>query len=1057
MTTDTFHDLETFSPTPLKNGTHIYAEAAEVMLWAFCVEDGTIYVWDLVNSSLHWVDDLAECWVSRPLLEGVLPHELSEIIDDPEMLVWFQNGGMFDFVVLQRALPAVLDRIAMTRWRDTMVQAFAHSLPGSLEKLGEVLNLHEDKRKLKRGKALVQLFCKPRPDGSRATKDTHPTEWQEFIEYAGGDITTMREARRLMPSWNYKGKQIELWHRDLVVNYRGFAVDVELAQAAVRMAARVQAKLAEEVHTATDGDVNSATQRDAFMEFLVPLMAEYGVDLPDMKADTLERRVDDPDLPEFIKDLLRIRLQASMNSVSKFKTLLKGVSSDHRLRGTMQFRGAGRTGREAHRMFQPGNLPRPTLSHELVEYAIDRLKADDLEGLEMVFPSVMLAMSNTIRGAIVAGEGKKIVVSDLSNIEGRVAAWLAGEAWKLDAFRDYDTILVGDDGKPLLDKKGKPKRKGLDLYVKSYMSSFNIVEAALVGTSERQIGKVCLAKGSLVLTNSGWLPIERVTEEHKLWDGVEWVRHQGLLSQGIKSVISLGALHLTPDHSVLCGAQWREAGTLLRDPFAHSQALARGVARLPSRATLSALWVGLRQCSFVAIAGALSMAFSRTTSAAAEVVDAPNAANEQSQTSGGGSTLTRCLKRSTAFGFFSGSRQHAYGALHPTMPGGRTTAAAASGSATSGSTTGQRFLRTFERFLGGITQTWKWIAETPTVTTNLATFSSSPSGRTFSTAGVFLNFKPKSIGSEKKMPTFDLACAGPRKRFTVLTSRGPLIVHNCELMFQYGGGVGAWLTGAATYGIDLNKMTDQVWPVLADWAKEESAKFLQWLYETENKKHEKRYLALSRKFNDQVPQAEHDALLEQWSAAKLKARYGLSEKTFVACDAIKRLWRTAHPAISSYWKEIEETVREAIRNPGVTLHCRKVKVRRDGAWLRCGLPSGRALCYPNPGITEDGKIYYTGHNPYNRQWGKVYTYGGKLFENWTQAVACDQLFECLPLVEDAGYAVVLDVHDEYVTEVPDSEEYTADELACIMCSNLGWNEGLPLAAAGFSCYRYRKE
>ena len=742
---DSFMDLETFSPTPLKNGTHIYAEAAEVMLWAFCAEDSTIYVWDLVNSSLHWIDDLAECWVSRPLLEGVLPHELSEIIDDPEMLVWFQNGGMFDFVVLRNALPAVLDRIAMTRWRDTMVQAFAHSLPGSLDKLGEVLNLHEDKRKLKRGKALVQLFCKPRPDGSRATKDTHPTEWQEFIEYAGGDITTMREARRLMPSWNYKGKQVELWHRDLVVNYRGFAVDVELAQAAVRMAARVQAKLAEEVHTATDGDVNSATQRDAFMEFLVPLLAEYGVDLPDMKADTLERRVDDPDLPEFIKDLLRIRLQASMNSVSKFKTLLKGVSSDDRLRGTMQFRGAGRTGREAHRMFQPGNLPRPTLSHELVEYAIDRLKADDLEGLEMVFPSVMSAMSNTIRGAIVAGEGKKIVVSDLSNIEGRVAAWLAGEAWKLDAFRAFDS------------------GEGTDLYILAYAKSFNVPPADVPKKGpERQIGKVE------------------------------------------------------------------------------------------------------------------------------------------------------------------------------------------------------------------------------------------------------------------------------------------------ELMFQYGGGVGAWLTGAATYGIDLNKMTDQVWPVLADWAKEEAAKFLQWLYDNSTKKLTAKLIATE---NDQ----EAADLRDKIEAAKLKARYGLSEKTFIACDAIKRLWRAAHPAISSYWKEIEETVREAIRNPSVTFQCRKVKVRRDGAWLRCALPSGRALCYPNPGITEDGKIYYTGHNPYNRQWGKVYTYGGKLFENWTQAVACDQLFECLPLVEDAGYAVVLDVHDEFVTEVPDSEEYTAEKLACIMCSNLGWNEGLPLAAAGFETDRYKKE
>ena len=620
------------------------------------------------------------------------------------------------------------------------------------------------------GKKLVRLFCMPQNEDFakkfgtiRASKATHPAEWQRFVQYAGGDIVTMREARRLMPSWNYKDKQLLLWHTDLKINNRGFAVDLELAQRAVAVAAVIQERLSQRVQKATDDEVGSATQRDAMLDFLQPLCAEFGVELPDLKADTLERRLEDPDLPDYIKDLLRIRLEASMNSVSKFRTLLKRVSSDGRLRGSMQFRGAGRTGRWAHRGFQPGNLPRASLSHELIEFAIECIKADDVDAMDLVFPNLMLAISNTIRGVIVAGKGKKLVVADLSNIEGRVAAWLAGEDWKLQAFRDFDTILIGEDGEPLRDKKGKPARKGVDLYIKAYMSSFNVEDPSTVDKDKRQIGKVE------------------------------------------------------------------------------------------------------------------------------------------------------------------------------------------------------------------------------------------------------------------------------------------------ELMFQYGGGVGAWLTGAATYGIDLSAMTESVWNTIPEWAKLEAVDFLHWLYEKPRAKFQK----VCEKYGDPTaPEvAEAEAALE---AAKVKCRYGLTERVFIACDAIKRLWRKAHPAISSYWKDLENTVKAAIDDPGVTYPCRKVKIRRDGAWLRIGLPSGRALCYPNPGIDKDGSIFYTGFSPYNRQWGKVKTYGGKLLENITQAVACDQLAECMPAAELAGYATVLSVHDELVTETPDSEDFTADELASIMCSDLGWNAGLPLAAAGFTTDRYRK-
>ena len=728
---NTFHDLETFSPTPIKDGTHKYAEKAEVMLWSWSDEDGPVYVWDLVNGRVHWQDDLSGAWVSESQLGKHPP--LLKIVDDPEALVWFQNGGMFDFVVLEQALPGTLHRIDRSRWRDTMVQAYAHALPGALDKLGEVLNIREDHRKIKRGRALVQLFCKPQADGSRNTKQTHPTEWQEFIEYAGGDITTMRAVHRLMPMWNYKGKQVELWHLDLTINSRGFAVDIPLAQAAVRTAERVQAGLADETQALTDDQVRSANQRDAMLAYI---LAEHGVTLPDMRADTLERRLADPDLPQGVRDLIAVRLQASMNSVSKFKTLLKGVNSDGRLRGCMQYRGAGRTGRWAHRMFQPGNLFRPNMLQEMIDLAIDAMKNDCLE---LVFGNPMNAMANTVRGAVIAPPGRKLVIADLSNIEGRFAAWLAGEEWKLDAFRAFD------------------RGEGPDLYILAYAKSFNVPPADVPKKGpERQIGKVE------------------------------------------------------------------------------------------------------------------------------------------------------------------------------------------------------------------------------------------------------------------------------------------------ELMFQYGGGVGAWITGAATYGIDLDKMTEQVLPVLPEWAVLEAQEFMRWLHDRATEK---------VKMGDE----EVEVFRDRSAKASLKARHGLPEQTFIACDAIKRTWRRAHPMISSYWKDLEDTVRQAIASPGVTFPCRKVKIRRDGAWLRIGLPSGRALCYPNPQVDDGGKISYTGFDNYKKAWGKVGTYGGKMFENITQAVAADQLAEPMPAVEAEGYAIVLHVHDELVCETPDTDAFTADRLAELMCSDLGWNAGLPLAAAGFETPRYRKE
>jgi DNA polymerase len=205
----------------------------------------------------------------------------------------------------------------------------------------------------------------------RATRETHPAEWARFIDYAGQDIEAMREALRRMPDWNATPQQWALWHLDQRMNDRGFHVDMDLVDGAIRAAERVKQRLAARTVEITDGTVQSATQRD---EMLAYILAEYGVTLPDMQSDTLERRMSDPDLPEPLRDLIGVRLQASSTSVAKYRVFKKATCIDGRIRGTSQFRGAGRTGRWAHGLVQPGNLPRPILKQPEIDSGIECLK-----------------------------------------------------------------------------------------------------------------------------------------------------------------------------------------------------------------------------------------------------------------------------------------------------------------------------------------------------------------------------------------------------------------------------------------------------------------------------------------------------------------------------------------------------------------------------------------------------------------------------------------------------------------------------------------------------------
>ncbi|URO83351.1 DNA polymerase I [Escherichia phage EC115] len=756
-----FLDTETFSGVDLKKvGAYAYAEhpTTEIMICTYAIDEGRVQTWDCTES---------------PTMPRELRKALRQVSRKKAKIV-MANGLLFDRLVIREKWGIDLP---VGQIEDTMIMAFRHALPGSLDMQCQVLGVDAEHAKDKAGKALIKRFCKPTPKTykiRRYTRETHPEEWAKFLRYAALDIIAMREVYWRIPDWGNTPKEDEILLIDQLINDRGFYVDVDLANAAIKAVQAHKEELKEEAWERFGGKLTG----NDFLPALRDLAPAFTIH--NAQKSTLNDLLEDPDFPDEGKVLIEMRLGASSTASTKYNPLVNGLSADGRRRGCLQYGGAKRTLRWAGKGFQPQNLARGEYSDDH-EGKIKRREGESdvafwvrshmltnginslLRGTAHWAYDISKLTASTVRGCIIPAKGKKFVVADYSNVEGRGLAWIAGEKTALMVFR-----------------------AGRDIYCE--------------------------------------------------------------------------------------------------------------------------------------------------------------------------------------------------------------------------------------------------------------------------TAGKMFGLDPEYIKANRK----DLRQIGKA----------------CELGLGYGGGVAAFLQFAKNLGLDLYAMADVMKGTFPDhiWAAA---------------KRGYAYARINEAKRPPKPGKKDE-----------RPTYILPKNVWLTCDAIKRMWREAHPKTVAFWAELEDAVLCAIRNPGKAywaganvrpdgkkaLKIVRTKAKHDptfdeerddpnaaGWWLKIELPSGRIMSYPGIALSvtteideDTGKkrtstrIKYQGENQTTRQWGFQYTYGGKLTENIVQALCRDILAWSMPGVEAAGYEIVLSVHDELITEVPDTDDYTTEELCALMCDLPIWAKGFPLAAEGDIMYRYRK-
>ena len=419
-------DLETYSSADItKTGAFKYAEAPdfEILLLACAWDDGPVQVIDMTDREP--VTD------ERTAAKAAALASVVAGVTDPDTVKVAHNSA-FERACLTRYLGRDLPP---EEWEDTMILAAMNGLPLSLDAAGAALELRD--QKIREGTALISYFCKPcKPtiaNGGRTRNlpEHAPDKWERFKAYCKRDVEVEQAIYRRLRSFPVTDFERKVWALDARINERGVRIDTGLVAAAIAQNEAFTTRHMAEMRRLTGlENPNSVAQLKDWLETAGmsadSLNKAAVLELKDKATDPTTRRV------------LELRQQLGKTSVTKYEAMQSAVCADGRVRGLLQYYGAGRTGRWAGRLVQVQNLPQNHLAG--LGLVRELVRERDLETLELCFDSVPDVLSQLIRTAFVAGEGNIFHVADYSAIEARVIAYLAGEKWRMDVFRNGGDI-----------------------------------------------------------------------------------------------------------------------------------------------------------------------------------------------------------------------------------------------------------------------------------------------------------------------------------------------------------------------------------------------------------------------------------------------------------------------------------------------------------------------------------------------------------------------------------------------------------------------------------------
>lgn len=922
---------------------------------------------------------------------------LDHIENGGEIAGW--NVGGFDVPVWNAVLARRLGwpRIRWEQVDDTMARAAMMHLPQALGNCARALGLPEDKQKDQRGKQLIKALCKPhksRKTGELSYKQD-PALLSELYDYCKQDVAVERAlAKRLRA---LPPRERRFWAVTQRINERGVPVAVDEAKNILRIVDEEKKRLDRIARSISGGAFTGVSKRKQVKAWLADqgLLASADESM-DKEATTALLARDD--VLDEERRVIEIYAAANQTSVSKIKTMLEMVCEDGTVKGNIVYHGAS-TGRDASRGINLQNVVRPRIDDIEAAHAVlgegDWTWANAMWGDELMDAAVAC-----VRGVLKAPPGQRFLDADYSSVENRIGVWISDHHAKIEMFR-----------------------RGLDEYKVFAGGSLYRIPYDEVTKQQRQVSKSavlgCFGPDTLLLTPRGGVRIVDLQHDDLLWDGVEWVRHEGVVYQGYKEVVELLGTICTPDHLFLTSHGWFQAHQLLQDASILRSARAYGAGRYWG-SLLNQETKADSDCITSVDANAANTAKSRQpTLKAAEAKDA-SGADKKGVTKR--TLLTRLrwgFLKNISTGWRIGSTRSkrvvsaAAGRIQGTPVEVLSVALAMR----------MRSSITAALSQDGIRHVWKLIAQTMTAITRWAicdsshalrtsrtektqTLSSIEAARTTSSSFTAsfahdtvtptrLEERPEkdcqrskslTIRASAKAHTFDVLNSGPRSRFTVLTDDGPLIAHNC----MFGQGAKGLIEYAKGYGVEL---------------------------------------------------------------------------TLERSQEIVDAYREDYKPIQRMWYACGDAALSAVREPGVVFSAGKyLKFVRKNRYLLMRLPSGRILYWFEPRVEESitpwgewrPAVTAMSVDSFTKRWTRIHIIGSSFYQSAVQGTAADVMREGCMALEENGYPLRLRVHDEFLSLLPYGVG-SLQEITRILEVTPEWAPGLPIAASGWEGTRFRKD